>query len=106
LPAGSSLSDVLRHPQAPVELLKAIREAVQQRRSAAEEKVADRVLNAVEQACIAAALACHGQRITSKADHRLLEHLGWLAKRPWVDEPTRQLARQAVARLTAAAQPT
>jgi hypothetical protein len=99
LRADSSLSDVLHDRRTPLELLRAIRESIKQRRRTDSETWSDRVLNAGEQACIAAALVGSGERITSKDDSRLRTHLAWLANRTWVDETTRELGRRAAQRL-------
>jgi hypothetical protein len=99
LSADSRLKDLLRQAQAPAEMIRALREAVHERRQAASEPLSDRVLNGCERACMAAALAYHGEKITSKEDARLRKDLDWLAQRPWIDDATRELAAQAAARL-------
>lgn len=100
LAAASRLGDLLRRPGTPVSLVRQIRQLLKKSRAAGDGEISHRVLKAAEQLCIAAALAGSGERITSKAPKRVKKHLAWLASRPWVDDATRQIARQAELRIT------
>lgn len=96
--------DVIHHPWPPVEFLRAIKGYAKQRHLVADERGRKAVLVAVYLACIAAARLTAKVWISSKCDSELAADFRWLVRQPWVDEPTRQLARRSLQGLMHASQ--
>lgn len=96
--APSSFGQVLHHPSPPLKLLRAIKDFG---KSAAQQPgpVPAEVAYVLYYAAIFAALLRHNQRITSMDDSSIRQGAEWFARQPWIDEQTRELYRQGLAKL-------
>ena len=98
----ATVSDLLHHPDAPLELLVRLKDFAKQQRHSLQSHLPEPVAAALYALAAAAALVRHGQRVTSLGDEALRKHFRWAHDRPWMDSISRQLLAQAIARLSAA----
>lgn len=103
--SGSSgfarFGDLLYEPDPPIELLEKLKQFAKACRSRDDGTLPAEVATALYYASIAAALVRCGRRITGLGDGSLREGFAWGREQAWLDEPTRDLFSQAVARLEA-----
>ena len=93
-----SFGDLLHHRAPPVELLVLVKEFAKSGRTG-HGSLPREIATLLYYASIAAALVRQGRRITRMEDAGLREGLRWAVGQPWVDEPTRQVLREAIEKL-------
>jgi hypothetical protein len=86
-----SFGDLLRHPLPPLELLELTKEWAKANRECPESSLPPEVVSVLYYACIAAALARLGKRITKLSDAQLQTGFAWSASQPWAGDELNQL---------------
>jgi hypothetical protein len=94
-----SLGELLHHPNPLPELLELAKEFAKDNRNDPESPLPREVATVLYYASIAVTLARCGRRITRHDDATLRQGLEWGCAQPWVDEATRGLLREGLARL-------
>jgi len=95
-PAIRSFRDLLYHPRPPVELLELTKEFARACGSGRDHLLPDEIAAMLYILSIAVARARCRRRISKLDDQALRHSLDWACKQSWVDEPTRQVLREAV----------
>ena len=103
---ATTFGDLFHRPQPPLDLLRRAKDYAKSVRMDPRAPLPAGIATALYFASIAAALVHCGQRLTSLEEGQLLRGLRWLLGQPWVDDPTRALAREGLAALGPAAIPT
>ena len=96
-----SIGDLLHHPRPPVALLAMLKDFAKRLMEHPLSALPHDVAALLYWASIAAGLRHGGMRLTSLDDGRLITGLQWAASQPWVDPPTAEMIRAAVAALRA-----
>lgn len=91
-----SFADLLHHPHPPVELLELSKEFARAYWNHPASPLPREVAMLLYFASIAAALTRCRQRITSLDNQTLGRNFGWFLDQPWLDEPSRELFREAL----------
>jgi DNA-directed RNA polymerase specialized sigma24 family protein len=91
---GKSFGELLHDPNPPPELLELAKHVAKENRDDLERPLPRKVATVLYYACIAAALAHCGRRITSCDDPTLQQGFQWACDKPWVDQATRDLLRE------------
>ena len=94
-----SFGELLQHPCPPLELLELTKEWAKANREDADSWLPGEIAGWLYYACIAAALARFGRRITSLDDRRLRAAFAWAGAQPWITEDWRVLFSAAEKRL-------
>ncbi|OHB72648.1 MAG: hypothetical protein A2V70_17310 [Planctomycetes bacterium RBG_13_63_9] len=94
-PPIRTFADLLHHPRPPVELLELTKRFAKACRSHRQSPLPDEIATVLYFLSIAVALTQCGRRITKMDDPSLGYSLDWGLKQPWLDEPTRELLRNA-----------
>lgn len=102
-PAGEapaqSFSELLRQTRPAVALLEVVKDFAKTNADHPESGLPKEVAAVLYYACIGAALVRLGTRISKLTDAELRRGLGWAAGQPWVDEETRRLLAEALAKV-------
>ncbi len=96
---------MLRHPQPPLKLLEAAKRLARDNAKSEHRAVPAEISTVLYLASIAAALLRHNQRITKSGDDVLRYGLELMLQRPWLDDMTRDLLQQVLARLDQRGEP-
>ena len=104
-PPLETLGDLLRHPQPPLKLLEAAKRLARDNAKSEHRAVPAEISTVLYLASIAAALLRHNQRITKSGDDVLRYGLELMLQRPWLDDMTRDLLQQVLARLDQRGEP-
>jgi hypothetical protein len=91
-----SVRDLLHDPSPRPELLRVLKTFAKENSTNPDSPLPRDAATVLYYLCIAAALLRHRQRITKMDDAGLRKGLSWSLDRPWVDEETRGLLRQAL----------
>lgn len=94
-----SFHDLLAHEHPPLELLALTKEWAKANRESPESGLPPEVAGVLYYACIAAALARLGRRITSLSDDQLRTGLRWASAQSWLGSDLAELFSQAQAKL-------
>lgn len=104
--SATTFGDLFHRPQPPLDLLRRAKDYAKSVRMDPRAPLPAEIATVLYFASIAAALVHCGQRLTSLEEGQLLRGLRWLLGQPWVDEPTRALAREGLSTLGPTATPT
>jgi hypothetical protein len=95
-----SFADLFHHPSPPLELLELTKNFAKANMDNAESTLPGEVAAALYYTSIAAALIRLDTRISRLPDADLRRGLLWTNDQPWLDDPTRELLRQAAEKVT------
>ena len=94
-----TFSDLLEHPNPPVELLNLAKDFAKSRYHHREGPLPPKIATLLYYACIAAARLRLDKRITELADEDIAAGLEWALKQSWVDRTTRRLFERCLEKL-------
>ena len=89
-----SFSDLLHHPQPPLELLEMVKQFAKTSRSHPDSPLPREIATLLYYAAIVVAMTRCGRRITNLDDQGLKEGIGWVLSQTWVDEPTKDIFKE------------
>lgn len=96
-PVPRTFKELFGHRQPPIELLQMTKDFAKRSRNSSSSPLAPEVCLLLYYCAIAAALVHAGQRITKLPTDELRNGLNWLARQPWIDAQTRELAMAGLA---------
>lgn len=91
-----SFSDLLTHPNPPLELLQMTKRFAKAMCNHPDAPLPAPVAYVLYYAAIAAAMVRCGQKISVLNDADVIGGLQWSMSRPWIDDPTRELFKAAL----------
>jgi hypothetical protein len=94
-----TFGQLLNHPSPPLEALRKVKDFAKFSRTDPDAPLPPEIATVLYFAAITAARLRHGQRITELDDATLVQSLDWCATRPWIDECTQRLFKDALAKL-------
>ena len=94
--SDKSFSEVLHHANAPVALLKSIKNFAKQMIKDAEDSQLKEIAAALYYTSYAGGITRHGQRLGGMSDPELRGGFEWALGRVWLDEKTKNLIEEAM----------
>jgi len=94
-----SFADLFHHPSPPVELLEMVKDFAKANLDHPESGLPSEIASALYYTSIASALVRLDTRISKLSDAGLQRGLSWTREQGWVDDQTRELLGQALAKI-------
>jgi len=95
----NTFADLLHHPDPPLELLELIKQFAKASETDPDRPLPHDIASALYFASICAALTRQGERITKLDDDSLRRGFQWVMDQAWLEERTRTLLRDGLARI-------